>query len=216
MAQNANRKLLEFFLRHKKVAYKKGNIIIRSDETPSGVFYLLQGYVKDYCLSYEGKSFSLILFKEKDIFPHNWIFNKTKNDHIFEAFTDCILLRASREEFMDFLANNPDVLLLVTQNVLIRMGGLFERMEQLAFGNAEKRVSSIILIFADRFGKKTPEGTLIPVPLSHKEIAEFIGITRETASIEIKKLERANIIVRSSKSYIVKKHAALLKKSAAL
>lgn len=213
MPQNAQKKLLDFFLHHKKLVYKKGATIIRPEESPAGVYFVLEGYVKDYSLSPDGKSLNLILFKEKDIFPHNWIFNKIKNDHIFEAFTDCILLKSSREEFMEFLKKNPDVLLIVTQNVLVRMGGLFQRMEHLAFGNAGKRVSSMMLIFADRFGKKTPQGIFIPVPLSHKDIAEFIGITRETASIEIKKLEDANIISRSSKSYLVKKHHALLKRS---
>lgn len=213
MASLEQEKLITFFLKYKKVSYKKGRTVINSQDPPAGVYYVQKGFVKDYTVSKDGKCITLILFKEGDIFPYNWIFNQAPNFHTFESYTDCVLLRASREEFMQFLLDNPKVLLMVTQKILLRFRGILQRMEDLAFGSASERVSSIFAILAERFGEKHPNGILISIPLSHKEIAELVGLTRETASIEIKKLENAKLISRRSRSYLVKKYKTLLKNS---
>jgi len=68
------------------------------------------------------------------------------------------------------------------------------RMEYLVFGNAYAKVASIIIICAERFGRKRGKKIVIQVPLTHNDIANLVGITRETASLELKKLENKGLI----------------------
>lgn len=204
-------KLIAFFRKHKKISYPRGRTIINSQDSPSGVYYVQKGFVKDYSISENGKNITLILFKEGDIFPYSWVFNNIPNTHSFEAFTDCILLRAPKDEFIEFLTDNSDVLLMVIQIILLRLRGLIQRLEDVTFGSAQQRVASIFAILAERFGTKHEGGILISIPLAHKDIAELVGLTRETASIEIKRLEGKNIISRKSRWYVVKNYKSLLK-----
>jgi len=46
MNEVIQKKLDDFFLKYKKVHYKKGTIIIRAGEDPSGICYLKEGFVK--------------------------------------------------------------------------------------------------------------------------------------------------------------------------
>ncbi len=211
MPDLAQEKLISFFLKHKKISYKKGRYIINSQDAPQGVYYVSKGFVKDYTVSKNGKSITLILFKEGDVFPYNWVFNDIPNFHVFEAYTDCIILRSPKDQFIEFLQKNPEVFLLVTQRILLRLRGILQRLEDLAFGSAYERVSSVFAILAERFGEKKDNGILITIPLSHREIAELVGLTRETASIEVKKLENEKIISRKGKFYFVKSKNTLLK-----
>ncbi len=213
MPTTQQEKLISFFQKYKKVSYKKGRIIINSQDTPQGVYYVQKGFVKDSADSRDGKSITLILFKEGDIFPYNWVFNDIQNFHTFESYTDSTILRAPKEEFVEFLLKNPDVSLAVTQRILLRLRGILQRLQDFAFGSAYERISSILVITAERFGEKQKDGIRITIPLSHREIAELVGITRETASIEIKKLEKDNIILRKSKYYLVKDIKTLRKNS---
>lgn len=213
MQKDPQKTLQKFFLTGKKLVYKKGAVILRSDEFPSGVFYLHSGFIKDSSISSVGQEFTLFIFKPKDIFPYNWAFNKIPNEHSFTTMTDCIVFRVRRDDFLEFIDKNPEVLLMLMQKSLIRLNGVLRRLENMAFGNASKKIASIIVIMGERFGEKMPQGIKISLPIAHKDIAELVGITRETASIEIKKLQDMGIISRRSKSYIIKNKRLLLKLS---
>lgn len=114
------------------------------------------------------------------------------------------LYQAPRDEFVKFVKANGDVLFELTSRILIRLYGLLRRMEYLVFGNAYNKVASIISICAERFGSVGKDGIEIGVPLTHKDIANLIGVARETASIEIKKLEEEGAIGYLGRHIIVK------------
>lgn len=49
---------------------------------------------------------------------------------------------------------------------------------------------------ADRFGRVTPEGTHVPLPLSHADLAELVGAQRPSVSVALKRLEREGLVTR--------------------
>lgn len=206
-------KLEQFFSKNKPLFYKKGNTVVRPEDTPQGIYYLKKGYIKDSSVSREGQEFTLFIFKPGDIFPYRWAFADLPIEHSFSAMTDCIAIRRNRDQFIKFVNENPDVLFLITQKLLIRLRGVLQRLEHMAFGNARKKVASIFVILGDRFGDKEDGQIKIDIPLSHKDIAELVGVTRETASIEIKKLEKEDLIKRTSRRYIIKRPRKLTEES---
>lgn len=211
--KNPQEKLEDFFKHSRQVSYKKNSVILRPDDTLNDAYYLLKGYVKDSAVSIEGQEFVLFIFKPQDIFPYNFVFNDLLNEHSFVSITPCVVLKASKSEFLDFLHANPDVLFMITQKILVRLKGVMQRLEYMAFGSAHKKTASIFVILGERFGKREKANVKIVLPLSHKGIAELIGITRETASVEIKKLEHKGIITRNARFYTILNQKALLKES---
>lgn len=213
MNVSATQKINDFFSKFKKYQYKKGEIILRAGDTPQGVCFIDKGYVKDYAISKDGEELSLIILKPKDFFPLIWAINNTPREYYMEAITAVEAWRTSREKFLEFIKANPDVLLELTGRILTRFGGILQRMEYMAFGNAHQKVASILAILSERFGKKERKNIVIQVPLTHKDIAELLGLTRETASIEIKKLERKKIIAHRSRFIRVKDFKKLKEES---
>jgi DNA-binding IclR family transcriptional regulator len=51
---------------------------------------------------------------------------------------------------------------------------------------------------ADRFGKVTPEGTHVPLPLSHSDLAELVGAARPSVSVALKQLAEDGLVWRHS------------------
>ncbi len=204
MILSVEEKLDKFFSRLKKHHYKKGELILRGGDIPQGIYFIDKGYVRSYSISPEGEELTLIIYKPKDYFPMRWIFGDKANRYYYEAMTGIDACHCPREEFVDFLKSNPDVLFNLTGRITTRAKGLMERMEYLAFGNAYQKVASILLICADRFGEENKGEILIPIPLTHKDIAMLVGMTRETVSIEVKKLERKGIIDYSKHLIVVK------------
>lgn len=172
-----------------------------------------RGYVRAYSISSEGDELTLIIFKEGDFFPIIWAFNETPISFYLEAMTPVEVWLAPKEDFLKFVQANGDVLLELTRRILIRMGGLLARMEYLVFGNAYSKVASIVLICAERFGRAFGKDVLIDVPLTHQQVADLVGVSRETASIELKKLERKGFIGYKGRHMVVRNIEKLKKES---
>ena len=183
-----------FFEKFKSLHFKRGEIIIRADDEPQGIYYLKSGYVRVYSFSKNGEELTQIIFKPGDIFPVSWAINNIPSSYFVEAMTTASLFRVPREEFLRYVGDKPDILFELTRRMLVRFLGLMRRMEYLAFGNAYSKVASILLICAERFGEKRGNHVEIGVPMTHNDIANLVGMTRETVSIEMKKLEKKGLI----------------------
>lgn len=209
------KKVLSFFEEGRLIRYKKREAIIRPFETPQGVYFLKKGYVRLYSLSQEGEEFTLIIYKPLDMFPMNWAILNQPHEYYVASATVAELYRVERQKFLAFIRGNPDVYDILTSRILMRFSGVLERMLYLAFGNAYQKIASILVICAERFGKKDQESIVVEIPLTHRDIAALVGLTRETASIELKKLERKRIITYHGR-FIVVKGLGRLRKEALL
>ena len=197
-----------FFTNFKSLHFRKGEIILRAGDPIPGVYFLKRGYVRLFTISPQGEELTLIIFKKGDIFPISWaiggISGAKQNTYYLEALTVCELKRSSKPAFNSFLRANEAALFDLTVRLSERLNGVLIRAESLVFGDAGSRVASILLICAERFGRKTQYGLEIQIPLTHKDISTLIGVARETASIEIKKLKNRGIIAYRGRILIIK------------
>lgn len=205
-----SKKIERFFDRSRLLHYKKGEIILHPYDVPPGVFYLKSGYLRLYSVSEEGQELSLIIFKPGDFFPVIWLINNSKSEYYLDSLTRSTLLLVPKQDFLDFIKNDKDMLFELASRALIRLGGLLERMNYLVYGNASQKLASIILILAQRFGEDGKE-IKIPIPMTHQDLANLLGIARETVSTEIKKIERKGLIEIKNKHLILKKKNLLEK-----
>lgn len=205
---------LELFFRDfRKLHYKKGETILRAEDSPTGVYLLTKGFVRLYAVSKSGEILTLIIFKPGDFFPVMWAINNVRTDYYLEAMTNVDLWRAGQDKFVAFIKSNPEVFFELTSKILVRFGGLLKRMEYLVFGNAYAKVASIITICAERFSRSEKGKVIIEVPLTHSDLASMVGVTRETASIEIKKIEKKGLIGHQGRLIVVKNLRGLRKES---
>ena len=202
-----------FFHKYKPLHYKRGETILRAGDQPQGIFYLKKGFVRVHSISKAGEELTLIIFKSGDIFPVSWAVNNVPSGYFVETMTDSSLWRVPRDQFLGFVSDKPDILFELNRRMLDRFLGLMQRMEYLVFGNAPSKVASILLICAERFGSKFGAKTIIDVPLTHNDIATLVGMTRETVSIEMKKLENEGLIGYRGKLLVVLNVRGLRKKS---
>jgi CRP-like cAMP-binding protein len=213
MTTDQTKKLIEFFSQYKELHYKKGELILHAGQEPSGVCLVIQGYARQYAISSDGQELNLIFFPPKDFFPVIWAINQVSYDYYLEAMTPLSLYCAPREAFLNFLLQHPEAFLDLTQKVLTRMNGFMFRMEHLAFGTAYNKVAAIISLAAERFGESKKDTIVIPFPFPHKQIASCIGLTRETVSIEIKKLEKLGLVGYQKRLLVVHNLPELKKQS---
>jgi len=180
------KKLDDFFKQFKHQKYKKGEILIRADDNPPGIFYLKSGYVKEYAISKKGDELVVNIFKPISFFPMSWAINSTPNMYFFEAVTDLEVWRVPKDKALEFIKINPDVLYDLLSRVYKGIDGLLIRMTYLMAGNAYARLITELIIFAKRFGTS--------YHISEKDLAASSGMTRETVSREMKMLKNKGLV----------------------
>lgn len=202
--QDSLAKLDFFFRKYKLLKYKKRDLILHANDTSSSVFFIQSGYIRVYRISEQGEELTLTILKPNDFFPLTYGLNTTPNPYYLEAITPLEFWRAPQEHFLDFIKINPDVYFELTNRILIRLDGVLTRMEYLVFSNAYTKIAATLLVCAKRFGETRGENVVLQVPLTHKDIATLVGITRETTSLEMKKLEHDGYVGRDGRFLIIK------------
>lgn len=187
--------LVELFRAHgHKQTFGKGDFIIRPGETPSGIFYIYQGLVKAYDITKYNEENLLIIRKADEIFPLIWAITGQERSVIYQALAPTVTLQLSRPDFLEFIKSKPQTLAPLL-DMTIEMYRLHsERILNLEYRTVRERIISFLLTMGRRFGKRTPNGLLIEVPLRHQDIASSVNSTRETTSRELSALERKGLL----------------------
>lgn len=174
--------------------YKKNEMLIRADDDPQGIFCLLRGYVRQYTISKTGYELSLHILKPISYFPMVWAINGTPNVYFFEALTPVEVGRAPRDQVVSFIKDKPTVIFELMSELLEDYAETLTRVEHLVFSDAYRRVISILLYISKHFGKPMGKGILVDHRFTQQDIATLVGVTRETASLELIKLEKKKLI----------------------
>ena len=209
MKVSASKKVDDFFCKYKPLYYKKGETIIRASDAPQGVNYIFKGFVRHYSINLEGQEFTLNIFRLGSYFPVMWAIGGEDNRYFYEALTPVEIRRAPKKEVLAFVKENPAVLYELTRRLLSGLNGLLARMEGLLLGDADQKVRFTLYILARRFGEKNGRGMTIKLPITHHLIASLSGLSRETTSLEMKRLEREGVIFKENRFLVVKKIRSL-------
>jgi len=174
--------------------YKKGELLIRADDDPLGIFCLTQGYVRQYTTSKTGIELTLHILKPISYFPMVWAVNGTPNVYYFEALTSVEVGRAPRDQVVNFIKDKPTVIFALMSVLLEDYAETLTRVEHLVFSDAYRRVISILLYIAKHFGEENNQGIIVNHRFTQQDIATLVGIARETASNEMVKLEKKGLV----------------------
>jgi CRP/FNR family transcriptional regulator, cyclic AMP receptor protein len=67
------------------------------------------------------------------------------------------------------------------------------------------RLARVLLQLSEKYGEEVPQGTLINVPLTHEDLANLIGTSRETVTTQLGKFTRLGLLKREARRFIVAK-----------
>lgn len=169
-------------------------MLIRADDDPQGIFYLKDGYVRQYTISKAGFELTLHILKPISYFPMVWAVNGTPNVYYFEALTPVEVGRAPRSQVVGFIKDKPTIIFALMSELLEDYAESLTRIEHLVFSDAYRRVISVLLYIAKHFGEEHDGGAIVYHRFTQQDIATLVGVARETASNELTKLEKKGLI----------------------
>lgn len=193
----------DFFNAYTQLVYKKGEMILRAEDPPLGVYYIEKGVVRQYVINGVGEMLMIQLYRPGAFFPMTWVINDTTNRYFYESATPLSVRRAPREDFKQFLNKHPEILAEFVGRLLIGIVGLWSRVEHLVLETAYAKTILLILYYATRFGRIDDAHVTLDLSLTHREVAAWIGTTRETASLQMEELKKKKLLLTRGRQLII-------------
>ncbi len=194
MKTDIEKQLSHFFKEYKLQKYRKGELICQPGDKIDDVGFVKSGYVRLYTLSKDGQEFTINIFKPVFYLTLIYALGKGDNPYYFEAITPVELYRAPKDEVLDYIKKNPELMFDLMTNILDGFREMLINSQYLAYGNAYSRIASIIMSLANNYGTKEGEKVKLNFATTHRVIASLTGTARETATIQILKLKEKGII----------------------
>lgn len=185
--------------------FEQGEILIYQDEAPSKLFALRSGFVKVHSISESGDERIVWMAKKYDFIPLDLLFDKAPtSSYFYTAFTDLDAFVVDRQDFMDFVRDDQDALLGIVESLAEKYTGLLKHLNALQQSKAKGKLLQTLEFIASRFNESEYGDKYdLTLPLTHQDIANLAGISRETASVELKLLKEQSLIDYTPSSFVV-------------
>lgn len=203
-------KLINFFNSYKKIEFPQNELIVHGNDEPTGVYFVVKGYVKMSAILEDGTEIAINIFKPGTFLPMIWAIGNIENTYYFRSLTNVVTYKAPKEKFLEFLKENPDVLFDLTSRILVGLDGILFTTRYMLHANSLKKTAIMMLTLCRRFGTLKENGEIeISIQMTHQDLAHFAGTSRETVSLAIEKLKSKGIVYQKDRKFIVKDVKAL-------
>lgn len=178
---------------------KKGTIILSPNNKIESLFLLKKGQVRLYRINQNGKQFTVDILVDGNIFGETSTLSLTDDQIYAEAMTDTYLCVLGKTEFEEFIVKNPKIALKFINILSTRLKDLYSLSEKIALADVKYRILYLLLKLSEKTGRRKNEWQTIDMKLTHQDIANMIGATRETTSAVMSQLKKEGVIKRGQR-----------------
>lgn len=175
--------------------YKKSELLVMEREPMDSLVILNEGQVKAFRTTQDGREQILHIFSEGEFFGERNLLRDQPSAYTVEALEEAHVCLIHKTDFQMLIQEYPDIALKVMEELCQRLDRLENTVETMGTRTVEARVNSVLLEFANRYGKPHGKGIMIDLPLSREGIAHYIGLTRETVSRKMSALQDDGVLV---------------------
>ncbi|HSX43982.1 MAG TPA: Crp/Fnr family transcriptional regulator [Candidatus Saccharimonadales bacterium] len=188
-------------------SFSKGEIILYQGEVPEVAFAVKSGLVRAYDISSDGSEKPIAFKKALEIFPTAWLFKKSPATlYFYEAYTDVQVHALPREEFWRLITNDKLLVHKLLDDYVTISVAKSLRINALQYSKAADKMIHILEYLMVMYGRELKNGkVVIELPIIQQELANLLGITRETAVIQLSKLKQEGILTQSHRKIIINK-----------
>ncbi|WP_107838495.1 Crp/Fnr family transcriptional regulator [Metasolibacillus meyeri] len=177
-------KISKMITRH---VFKRGEHILLAGDIKKSLFIIRKGQVKIVKLLPNGQEQIVRISGAGDFFGDTTLFNNLPLTTNVEAIEETYICMINGDELKQLLAQNPNILFKILQEMSMRIDAIEENISEICHCDVEARVASFLVRHHDEAGTQ-------PITMSKKDIASYLGTTRESISRKLSDFQRAGFI----------------------
>jgi len=182
--------------------FKKNEVIFHEEDTNEFMYIIIFGKVKVTQSTEDGKEIILSIHKSDEFFGEISLIDGKTSPATVTSMEDSLIAIISKKDFHSLIYTQNKVLDNLLRILCSRLRESWKKVQLLNFKNAAERVKMLFLMLSYDNGKKTPEGIILNIKLTHQNIADMTGLTRETVTRILDKWQNSNDITVLKDKYV--------------
>lgn len=175
--------------------YKKDAFIYFNDEPSNQIYLIAKGRVKIATQTEDGKEVVKAILGEGEIFGEMALVGQTNRTDFTQAMEEGTTVCPMKiEDLEELMAQNKRLSLQIFKIIGFRLQRLERKIESLVFKDSRSRIIEFIYEWALEKGQKVGFETKIKNYLTHKDIANLTGTSRQTVTTILNDLKERNLI----------------------
>lgn len=189
--------------------YPAAATLFSENDSVKGIFLVCAGQVKLSVSSSGGKTLILKIAKPGDILGLSAAIANTPYEATAETLHLSRVAFIRRNDLMNFISKYPEAYQVVVRQLNAQYHHACEQLRTMGLSSsAHEKIARLILHWSSE-GKTTQEGKQITVPLTHEQIAECVGSTRETVTRTLRDFKNKHLVLFKGATMIIPNPAAL-------
>ena len=191
------------------VSQPAGKVLFSETQTSAGVYVVVEGEVRLSINSTEGRRLSLRIAGAGEVLG----FSSTLSGNGYEMTADTLypakIANIERQEFLHFLARHPEVYAIVTREITRSYDLACEQLRMVGLSTSvPERLARLLLRWSEQsYHQET--GSRCRLSLTHEEIGEFIGASRETVTRTLSVFKNRRLVAQHGCTLTIPSRMAL-------
>lgn len=205
----------KFFAQFPTKKYPKNQIILKSGDKFDSVYFIKSGFVRAYNVTPKGQN-TINFFKPMFMMSVIHFISDHRNDFYFETISPTEVYVAPYAEFKKFLDSDPGLNLIIMDFFFQSILNYFVNQGNIVNGNAQNKIASVLLQLTHDYGDIKKDKLVVTFPATHRIIANLVGLTRETTSVQMSKFQKTGVISCKRTQFVVNDLEKLKKMSSSI
>jgi len=189
--------------------YPEHAVIFLEGQTPRGIFMLCQGQAKLSTTSRDGKTFILRIAKAGEVLGLHTTITGKAYELTAETMQPCQLNFVSREDFLPFLKKHGDACLRAAQQISRDYQNACDVIRSVGLSHSISERLAKFLLESSAKGQVANGIVRTKLALTHEEIAQLIGTSRESITRALSEFRKREIVELKGSTLIIRDKTAL-------
>jgi len=190
-------------------SYPANFVLFSEREESHGVYIVLEGEVKLSINSADGRRLSLRIARKGEILGLASALSGSPYEVTAETLYPAKIAPIGRREFMGFLLRHPEAYQALSEELTREFAMACEQLRTVGLSSsAPEKLARLLLEWSEN-GQTVEQGAKFRFSMTHEEIGEFIGASRETVTRTLSSFKSRRLVAFQGSTLTIPSRAAL-------
>ena len=184
-------------------SYDSGSTVFREGDRGEALYVLKHGLVKLSKIDLGGHEKTLAILQPPEFFGEMALLGNTTRSATAVTLSEVEVYLLFHDDFIKLMQHYPSISINVTSTLAIRLRGMDDESQVLSYKDAQGRVAYVLLRLYRGGVVELGDNERALVRLTHQELANLAGTSRETVTRALKALEQEEVIETRPKEIFI-------------
>jgi len=195
--------------------YPPQSVLFVEGQAPRGVYMLCKGRVKLTMNSSDGKTLIVRICEPGEILGAHAVISGEAYEVTAEALQPCQVDFIRREDFVRLLREQPEIAAAAMRQLGNNYRRACQEIRYLGLSRSASEKVAQFLLETSSNGKQTNQGKRFHLGLTHEEISQIVGISRETVTRTMTEFKSKELIATNGAIVVIRNESGLREQAAA-